>query len=302
MAELQFLYIKAAEKVYQEFPWHLKIGPGKEERRFRYLQRKLPLLTEPLTVAGKEGLQVTLPFQLQEMKCQDAEWRFQLLERIAEEQQAENMAMPRKEMALFPAERLCDGKRLPLLFLENILFYLIESRRLVKKETCMVLFAGEPVSTCFLLKQLGSQYNYLTLVVEERTGQEEWEVVLEQLYEEYGLAVSVQTIQPGVFIEGDIFIDLAGLIKKCHRNLSEGGLVLDILQKNDLRYLQNRRDDLELYYSFAFGVETVVPGPLLEAAFCRQDTWLSEENMELCCLELKEAGLKLLKLNGREIE
>lgn len=300
MTDSQFLYITPEEKEFQEFPFYLKIGPGKQARQFRYLHRKLPLKVEPIWVLGKEGQRIRLPFTLKELVGQEKDWYERLLCRITSRQQLTAAALDPRLEAVFPKENLCDGTLIPMLLLDEILAFILEQKKIPKKEVQMVLFSGESVYTQFLLKLLGSQYNFLNLVLEEPGQQEEYEGCLEQLYEEYGLAVSVQNTQ-NMEPFGDIFIDISGNMKKVYRSIPEEGVVLDLFRKNDLRYLSNRRENLELYYRFSFGQDAPVPGGLIQAALCQESTWLMRGELWAYYQDLKKAELKLLELNGQGV-
>lgn len=300
MTDSQFLYITPEEKEFQEFPFYLKIGPGKQARQFRYLLRKLPLKVEPIWVLGKEGQRIRLPFTLKELVGQEKEWYERLLCRITSRQQLTAAALAPRLEAVFPKENLCDGSLIPMLLLDEILAFFLEQKKIPKKEVQIVLFSGEPVYTQFLLKLLGSQYNFLTLVLEEPEQQEEYEAYLEQLYEEYGLVVSVQNTQ-NMEPFGDIFIDISGNTKKVYRSIPEDGLILDLFRKNDLRYLNSRRENLELYYRFTFGQDVPLPGGLIQAALCQESTWLMRGELWAYYQDLKKAELKLLELNGQGV-
>lgn len=300
MTASQFLYITSGEKEFQEFPFYLKIGPGKQARQFRYLLRKLPLDIEPFWILGKEGQRIRLPFTLKELIGQEKDWYERLLYRITSRQQLTVAALEPKLAAVFPKENLCDGTLIPMLLLDEIIAFFLEKKNILKREVKMVLFSGEPLYTRFLLKLLGSQYNFLTLVLEEPEQQEEYEAYFEELYEEYGLAVSVQNVQ-NMEPVGDIFIDISGNMKKAYRRIPEAGVVLDLFRKNDLRFLNNRREDLELYYGFSFGQDVPLTGGLIQAALCQESTWLMRGELWAYYQDLKKAQLRLLELNGQRV-
>lgn len=270
MGESQFLYIKAAKNGYEEFPWYVR-----KKGKWNYLWRKFPYREKELVVLGRKGKLVELPFTMEELEEKDKGVRSDILYRLQVETGISYLAVEKRMEQMFDFEWVCDGKQLPLYLAEKILDEIGYMEKIPKKNMHIVILSGDDTYTGFILKKLGAEYNYLTLVAD---GEEKYQEILQSLYEEYGLAVSFmdrQSLKMGSSdISGDIFIDLTGKDNSYCRFFPEKARVVDLLGEKDIRYYQGKREDIKLYNTFSFGKEKEIPAPLIQAVLGQESGWL----------------------------
>lgn len=303
-----FLYLVARGSQYEAFPWYVRYGPGKEERKERYLRRRLPMETkEERFVLGKRGLEIELPFTLAQLKGLEEEELSAAAAKAKETYGCEAVTGQARLLALFPKESLRSGKYLPVYFVPEIVEEALKTKGIPKKEARLVLFDGETGCSAFLLRLLGKQYNYLTFVTENLN--EECKAEIEHLFEEYGLAVSIREGKVSGEIEGDVFLDGSGVGKIYCRALPKGCYFIDLFGCNDRRYLESRLRDGVLCQSFLFGkreeegtkkylpqhLEAVCFKQELRPPFSTENLWEEQER-------IGKENLQILAVNGEKMD
>ena len=303
-----FLYLTARGSQYEAFPWYVRFGPGKEERKERYLRRRLPMeAKEERFVLGKRGLEVELPFTLAQLKGLGGEELKAAAVKAEETYGCEAVTGQARLLALFPEGSLRSGKYLPIYFVPEIVEEALKIRGIPKKEARLVLFDGETGCSAFLLRLLGKQYNYLTFVTENLN--EECEAEIERLFDEYGLAVSLREGNVSGEIAGDVFLDGSGVGKKYCRAMPKGCYFIDLFGINDRRYLEGRLRDGVLCQSFLFGkreeegtkkylpqhLEAVCFKEELRPPFSTEKLWEEQER-------IGKEKLQILVVNGEKMD
>ncbi len=308
MEEPMFLYLKARDTEYEIFPWYCKWGKKKEKRRQEFLMRRLPVELQECSVLGRKGLKVQLPFTYAQLKACDRDFLNGLLGRLKGKYGGAAVTGEANLLPVFPKEEFCDGSHIPLLFIEGIVEGILKLKGLKKKNVRLVLLDDGSVYSPFLLGLLGKHYNYLTLVTERLN--RECEEEMERLFDECGLVVSLREGKAEGEIPGDIFIDTTGVAKKYCQNLPRGCVLLDLLGKNDQRYMESRIKDGMLCQSFLFGKEEedgrgqrCLP-QLLEAVCFGADgrnPFFFRKNLPECYDRMAGEGLLVLAINGEKI-
>lgn len=307
MEEPIFLYLQARTEKYEDFPWYLLHGPRKEERRQRYLRRKLPMEARGCQVLGREGLKVELPFTFEQLKVCDEEYLEDMALRIMEQYRCPMITGQVNLLPLFPEEVVRNGKYMPIYFVPEIVEACMKIKQIRKKEARLVVFDAETGCSAFLLGLLGEQYNYLTLVTDNL--KKECEEEIERLFDEYGLTVSVWEDAGIEEIPGDIFLDVSGAAKKYCRAMPRGCVLIDFFGNNDRRYLESRMKEGMLCQSFLFGKrgeegQEAYPPQLLETVcfekeqkpcFIRERLWEDYRR-------IAEKGVRILAINGEKME
>lgn len=304
---LDFLYLTVREEQYGEFPWYIRYGPKKAERQQKYLKRKLPMDTKERRILGRRGLEAELPFTLDQLKACSREELDAIAARTKEMYSCSSATGQASLLKLFPKGTLRRGKYLPVYFISEIVEEALKMKGISKKEARLVLFDGETGCSTFLLRLLGRQYNYLTFVTEHLD--EECEKEIEHLFEENGLAVSVQEAPVSGEFSGDIFLDGSGAGKQYCRAMPKGSILIDLFGCNDRRYLESRLKDSILCQSFLFGkreeegTKKYLP-QLLDAVCFREDIKLpfSTERLWEEQERMAKEGVQILAINGEKME
>lgn len=300
---VDFLYLTAREEQYGHFPWYVRYGPKKEERQQRYLKRKLPMETKERRILGKRGLEAELPFTLAQLKACDREELDAMAARAKEVYRCPSATGQVSLLKLFPEGTLRKGKYLSVYFVSEIVEEALKIKGIPKKEARLVLFDGETGCSAFLLRLLGEQYNYMTFVTEHPD--KECEEEIEHLFEENGLAVSVQEAPVSGELSGDIFLDGSGAGKQYCRAMPKGSILIDLFGCNDRRYLESRLRDSILCQSFMFGKRgdegTKKYLPQLLDAVCfkeEQEMPFSTEKLWEGQKRMAKEGVQILAING----
>lgn len=304
---VEFLYLTAREEQYGNFPWYVRCGPKKEERQQRYLKRKLPVETKERRILGKRGLEAELPFTLAQLKTCDREELGAMAARIKELYKCQSATGQVRLLSLFPEGTLRKGKYLPVYFVSEIVEEALKMKGIPEKEARLVLFDGETGCSAFLLRLLGNQYNYLTFVTNHLD--KECTEEIERLFEENGLAVSVQETPVSGEIDGDIFLDGSGAGKQYCRALPKGCILIDLFGYNDRRYLESRLRDGMLCQSFLFGkrgeegTKKYLP-QLLDAVCFKEEPgpYFSTEKLWEGQEQMAKEGVQILAINGEKME
>lgn len=302
MGESQFLYIKAAKSIYEEFPWYLRRsgfqGSVRENWRWKYLWRKFPYTQREFEVLGRKGMEIVLPFTAEELEEKDGGIYSDILYRLQVETGISYIAVEKRIEHMFEFERVCDGKMLPLYMAEKIIDEIGSTEKISRKNIHIALLAGDDIYTLFLLKKLGSLYNYLTLAAADESPYRE---MIQNLYDEYGIAVSfVRMSASGSAVElsGDIFIDLTGKDNRSCRMFPKEAKVLDLLGEKDIRYYQGKRGDIRLFNGFSFGKKREIPAGLIQAALGQESSWLMKGALEDYSELVKNLDLRVLALKS----
>lgn len=263
---------------------------------------------QDFSVLGREGLEVRLPFTYEQLKACNGDFRKELPGRLKAQYGSPTVTGPANLLPLFPEADICNGRYMPLLLVEEIVDGILTIKKIKKKEAHLVLFDGDSDYSFFLLSLFGKHYNYLTLVTEQLS--RECEETIEQLFEEYGLVVSLREGPVTGELAGDVFFDATGAAKKYCRNLPKGCALIDLLGNNDRRYVESRIRDGMLCQSFLFGkekedgqVETYSPQVLEAVCFGAdgQDPYFFCKNLWDCYHKIKEEGLRVAAINGEKV-
>lgn len=319
MEKTGFIYLKCSKEAFEDFPWYVRLGPWKEKRKTRYLERAFPIQIGEKTILGFRGVEVEIPATL----LQTGNFQERLQGALKEYEEAPIVCEEGHIAGKEKFRRVCDGTILPVLYAKEIIGEILERKNRKASEVRLVLVMGKKREGAFLLRLLGSTYNYVSVAWEGDAVSDEGDAVsdeatwksgtvseevageIERLYEEYGLVVPVCDTKNAESFRGDIILDLTGNLKQYCRNIPKGCAVVDFSEKQDLRYLESRCKEVTFYRSFSFGIEDEMPKALIEAALvgsrmAEGDTY--SENLWEWFEKLRSLEVRLLAVNGEKIK
>lgn len=243
----------------------------RKQAHYQHLLEKMPYEEESITVMGRHGLRLELPFDEMEIQALPKEYVETYIRRILEHYGIEGCYLCRELNFLngrFDMDK--DWIFQYLLFPEGIKLFLQECQIKKKNARFVVVDSGnKKIET--ILQVLLEYANYLTIVTSRV---EYFKNAVDIIYEETGLMMDVVSSFTQQNICGNVVINLDQDCYRLYSQLEENANVVDLhFTDKKLEYLTNRRNDLTILYDYDFTVGAQSYHKELVAEIIVRDNW-----------------------------
>ncbi|MBR3772050.1 MAG: hypothetical protein IKL07_07260 [Clostridium sp.] len=224
----------------------------RKEGYYQRLLEKASCKEEPITVIGKHGLRVELPFdqaQIQELPKNYVET---YIRKILERYGIEGCYLCR-ELSFLNGRFDMEKRWLLqyLMFPEGIKMFM-EKVGISNKDARFVVIDGGNKKVETILQVLLEYANYLTIVTSRM---EYFKNAVDIIYEETGLMIDMVSLDTQKNIYGNVVINLDKDCNRLYSNFEENAYVVDLhFTDQKLEYLANRRNDLTILYDYDISV------------------------------------------------
>lgn len=238
---------------------------------YRRLLEKVPCKEERITLIGKNGLRLELPFDQVELQELPKEYVETYIHKILEQYGIEGCYLCR-ELSFLNGRFDMEKRWLLqyLMFPEGIKMFLNEVGIPNKDARFVVIDAGNrKVET--ILQVILEYANYLTIVTARV---DYFKNAVDVVYEETGLMIDVVSLYTQKNIYGNVVINLDKDCYRLYSNFEENAYVVDLhFTDQKLEYLTNRRNDLTILYDYDISVDSQSYNKELLAEIMVRDNW-----------------------------
>lgn len=243
----------------------------RKEAYYQRLLERLPCKEEPITVIGRQGLRLELPFDQVVIEELPKDYVETYIRKILEQYQIEGCYLCR-ELSFLNSRFDMEKKWLfqYLMFPEGIKKFLEDVGIPNKDARFVVIDAGNrKVET--ILQIILEYANYLTIVTSRV---EYFKNAVDVVYEETGLMIDVVSVYRQKNIYGNVVINLDKDCYRLYSNFEENAYVVDLhFTDKKMEYLSNRRNDLTILYDYDISVGGQSYNKELLAEIMVRDNW-----------------------------
>ena len=266
--------------------------------------KRLNFKADEITLIGKKGLRITIPFPEDEVKEIPEDYLDNYIRRILDLYDIPGCYLSRE--LSFLNRRFDMNKKWIfeyLFFKEGITLFLDKCGIQKKSARFVVIDSGnKKVET--ILQTILEYTNYLTIVTNRV---EHFRNAVEVVYEETGLMMEVVSAYTQKNIMGNVVINLDRDCYRIYSNFEEDAYVIDLeFTDKKLEYLANRRKDLTILYDYDFLIDGQELEKELAAEILVRDNWklsrfVKRTEMSLTASELQSI-VNYYKLQIKEMK
>lgn len=266
--------------------------------------KRLNFKADEITLIGKKGLRITIPFPEDEVKEIPEDYLDNYIRRILDLYDIPGCYLSRE--LSFLNRRFDMNKKWIfeyLFFKEGITLFLDKCGIQKKSARFVVIDSGnKKVET--ILQIILEYTNYLTIVTNRV---EHFRNAVEVVYEETGLMMEVVSTYTQKNIMGNVVINLDRDCYRIYSNFEEDAYVIDLeFTDKKLEYLANRRKDLTILYDYDFLIDGQELEKELTAEILVRDNWklsrfVKRTEMSLTASELQSI-VNYYKLQIKEMK
>lgn len=196
---------------------------------------------------------------------------------------------------------------------ELLMKYIAFTKILKKIESCFsidwklvkwVLMDSEDDKILFILDLILSEVNYLTIITKRK---DYFEEKIEQIYEEYGLWITIESFPLKEQSEGNFIIDLSEEGYRSYTFFKSNAIVISMIHnKEKMIYLEKRRKDLVVITNMKIGIKelhnTNIDNAMLGYELCKQFRQIKELSEGYYARGLLSIVKQILVTNHIEVE
>ena len=266
--------------------------------------KRLNFKADEITLIGKKGLRITIPFPEDEVKEIPEDYLDNYIRRILDLYDIPGCYLSR-ELSFLNSRFDMNKKWIfeYLFFKEGITLFLDKCGIPKKSARFVVIDSGnKKVET--ILQTILEYTNYLTIVTNRV---EHFRNAVEVVYEETGLMMEVVSTYTQKNIMGNVVINLDRDCYRIYSNFEEDAYVIDLeFTDKKLEYLANRRKDLTILYDYDFLIDGQELEKELAAEILVRDNWklsrfVKRTEMSLTASELQSI-VNYYKLQIKEMK
>ncbi len=190
---------------------------------------------------------------------------------------------------------------LGLFFIHKILNQAKIMLSIMEKDIRYILVDGPSTDSEYVLDHICENANALTLVTDQP---KRYEDKLEEIYQEWGLAVQVRSKNLQQKLKGDIIINCSRDYDKLFYCYDSGAILIDFLSQEDILYRTKiKRQDLKIIHQFdAYYSEEKWPSDILMGILLSQERLIRNIYLGGYRYNLKEKIDKVLKVYPMEFK
>lgn len=240
----------------------------------RYKMRensKLLYYKEDISVMGKHGVSIDIPFTKEELEEIPRDYLQEYVKKILEVYDISTCYL-KKELSILKDVFFVDKKWMfhYLLFKEGLHKFL-EDNGIAKKHARFVVIDSGDKKILMILQVILEYANYLTIVTKRR---EYFSEIIDVVFEETGLMVNLESFVKHKKIEGNVIINLDKDNYRLYSTFEANAYVHDLEFTPDKNiYLKNRRKDLKILYDYDILINGEELDVDLAAEIMVRDNW-----------------------------
>lgn len=243
-------------------------------RRKRYQQKmleKLPYKETVVTVMGRQGLEVELPFTGAELREMEKSYIENYIQRILDVYDISGCYLD-NELSMLKHKFNMEKKWILnyLLFEEGLQLFIKENKIASGSAKFVIIDSGDKKIQS-IMETILNYANYLTIVT---CRLEYFKKIVDAVYEETGLLINLESYDVKRKIYGNVIVNLDKEDYRVYSMLEENSYVIDLqFTDNKLNYLTSRRRDLIILYDYSILVDDEELDKELIAEVLLRDNW-----------------------------
>lgn len=243
-------------------------------RRERYQQKmleKLPYKETVVTVMGRQGVEVELPFTGAELREMEKSYIENYIQRILDVYDISGCYLGR-ELSMLKHKFNMEKKWILnyLLFEEGLQLFLKENKIVTGNAKFVIIDSGDKKIQS-IMETILNYANYLTIVT---CRLEYFKKIVDAVYEETGLLINLESYDVKHKIYGNVIVNLDKEDYRVYSMLEENSYVMDLqFTDSKLNYLTSRRKDLTILYDYSILADDEELDKELIAEILLRDNW-----------------------------
>lgn len=218
----------------------------------KYIVAKFPNSIEEVTYADSPGYYIRIPL-IKPLQIEDETYIREVIHVFNEHIEYEDIQVLILNQALVPYKQefmvtTANNTSLGLFYIQKVLNKAQVMSNKKEKDIRYILIDGPSTDSEYVLDHLCENVNALTLVTDQPKRYEE---KLEEIYQEWGLAIQIRNKSLHQKLEGEIIINCSRQYNKLFYCYDHGALLIDFLSSEDALYkTKSRRQDLKIIHQF----------------------------------------------------
>lgn len=266
--------------------------------------KRLNFKADEITLIGKKGLRITIPFPEDEVKEIPEDYLDNYIRRILDLYDIPGCYLSRELSFLYSRFDMNKKWIFEYLFFKEGITLFLDKCGIPKKSARFVVIDSGNKKVETILQTILEYTNYLTIVTNRV---EHFRNAVEVVYEETGLMMEVVSTYTQKNIMGNVVINLDRDCYRIYSNFEEDAYVIDLeFTDKKLEYLANRRKDLTILYDYDFLIDGQELEKELAAEILVRDNWklsrfVKRTEMSLTASELQSI-VNYYKLQIKEMK